>query len=43
MGEQSWNMNYVKDVLKIYHVALQAVYVKLVAEYFFPKLVTQTI
>ena len=40
MEDQSSKRNYVKDVLKIYQVALQAGYVKLVAKYFIPKLVT---
>ena len=43
MDKQSSNMNYVKDVLIIYLVALQDGYAKIVEDYFFPKLVTQTI
>ena len=40
MDEKSSNVNYVKDVLIIYQVALQDGYAKYVEEYFFPKLVT---
>ena len=40
MEKQSSSMNYAKDVLKIYQLAVQVGYVKPVAGYFFPKLVT---
>lgn len=40
MDKQSWNVNYVNDVLKIYLVVLQDDSVEIVEEYFFWKLVT---